>query len=236
MRWKRRARPRAGDLKPGHTRAQILYYLAENLNARSDEFARRLVSMTGAKIKDAQAEVEAALDRLFTYAAYCDKYGGEIKETTLRGIVMGLHEPVGVIGIACPDDAPLLSFVSLVAPAIARGNTVIVIPSERFPLSATDFYQVLETSDVPAGVVNIVTGARDTLIRTLADHDNVDAVWYFGSAEGSTLVEKQSAGNMKRTWVNYGLARDWFDAEQGAGEEFLIEATEVKNIWVPTGE
>ncbi len=223
-------------LKPGHTRAQILYYLAENLNARSDEFARRLVSMTGAKLKDAQAEVEAALDRLFTYAAYCDKYGGEIKETTLRGITMGLHEPVGVIGIACPDDAPLLSFISLIAPAIARGNPVVVIPSERYPLSATDFYQVLETSDVPAGVVNIVTGARDALIKTLADHDNVDAVWYFGSAEGSTLVEKQSAGNMKRTWVNYGLARDWFDEDQGAGEEFLIEATEVKNIWVPTGE
>ena len=119
--------------KPGHTRAQILYYIAENLNARADEFARRLVSMTGAKLKDAQAEVEAALERLFTYAAYCDKYGGEIKETTLRGIVMGLHEPVGVIGIACPDDAPLLGFVSLVAPAIARGNTVVVIPSERYP-------------------------------------------------------------------------------------------------------
>ncbi|MEO8394881.1 MAG: aldehyde dehydrogenase, partial [Chloroflexota bacterium] len=223
-------------LKNGHARAQILYYIAENLNARSDEFARRLMSMTGAKIKDAQAEVEAALDRLFTYAAYCDKYGGEIKETTLRGIVMGLHEPVGVIGIACPDDAPLLGFVSLFAPAIARGNTVVVVPSERFPLSATDFYQVLETSDVPAGVVNIVTGARDTLIKTLADHDNVDAVWYFGSAEGSTLVEKQSAGNMKRTWVNYGIARDWFDTDQGAGEEFLVEATQVKNIWVPTGE
>ena len=85
-------------------------------------------------------------------------------------------------------------------------------------------------------MVNIVTGARDTLIKTLADHDNVDAVWYFGSAEGSTLVEKQSAGNMKRTWVNYGIARDWFDADQGAGEEFLQEATQVKNIWVPTGE
>ncbi len=222
--------------KSGHARAQILYYIAENLNARSDEFARRLVSMTGAKLKDAQAEVEASIERLFTYAAYCDKYGGEIQETTLRGITMGLHEPVGVIGIACPDDAPLLGFVALFAPAMSRGNTVVVVPSEQFPLSATDFYQVLETSDVPDGVVNIVTGARDTLIKTLADHDNVDAVWYFGSGEGSTLVEKQSAGNMKRTWVNYGIARDWLDADQGAGEEFLQEATQVKNIWVPTGE
>ncbi len=198
-------------LKPGHTRAQILYYIAENLGARSDEFARRLVAMTGAKLKDAQAEVEASIERLFTYAAYCDKYGGSVQETPLRGVTLGLHEPVGVIGIACPDDAPLLAFVSLFAPAIARGNTVVVIPSERFPLSATDFYQVLETSDVPNGVVNIVTGERDVLIKTLADHDNVDAVWYFGSAAGSKLVEERSAGNMKRTWVDYGIARDWFD-------------------------
>ncbi len=223
-------------LKPGHSRAQILYYIAENLNARADEFARRLVAMTGCKLKEAQAEVEASMERLFTYAAYCDKYGGAIQETPMRGMTLGLHEPVGVIGIACPDEAPLLAFVSLFAPAVARGNTVVIVPSERFPLSATDFYQVLETSDVPNGVVNIVTGARDTLIKTLADHDNVDAVWYFGSAAGSKLVEERSAGNMKRTWVDYGIARDWFDAEQGAGEEFLQEATQVKNIWVPTGE
>ena len=119
-------------LKPGHTRAQILYYLAENLNARSDEFARRLVSMTGAKLKDAQAEVEAALDRLFTYAAYCDKYGGEIKETTLRGIVMGLHEPVGVIGIACPDDAPLLA-----SSRWSLRRLRAATPSSSFPRSAS---------------------------------------------------------------------------------------------------
>jgi aldehyde dehydrogenase (NAD+) len=222
--------------RTGHARAQILYYIGENLSARADEFARRLVAGTGGKLKDAQAEVEASIDRLFTYAAYCDKYGGEIKETPLRGVVLGLHEPMGVIGIACPDEAPLLAFVSLVAPAVARGNTVVVIPSERYPLSATDFYQVLETSDLPAGVINIVTGSRETLLKTLADHDNVDAVWAFGSASASAMVEKLSAGNMKRTWVDYGIARDWFDAEQGAGEDFLFEATQVKSIWVPSGE
>ncbi len=222
--------------RTGHTRAQILYYIGENLSARADEFARRLVAMTGAKLKDAQAEVEASIERLFTYAAYCDKYGGEIKETPLRGVTLGLNEPVGVIGIACPDAAPLLSFVSLVFPAVARGNTVVVIPSERYPLSATDFYQVLETSDLPAGVINIVTGAREALVKTLADHDNVDGVWAFGSAQMSATVEKLSAGNMKRTWVDYGIGRDWFDAEQGEGEDFLIEATQVKSIWVPSGE
>ena len=220
----------------GHARAQILYYIAENLNARADEFARRISAMTGETLEGAQREVELSVERLFTYAAYADKYGGEIQETTLRGIVLAMHEPVGVIGIVCPDEFPLLAFVSLVAPAIARGNTVVVIPSEQHPLSATDFYQVLETSDVPGGVVNIVTGARDHLTKTLVEHDNVDAVWYFGSAEGSAQVEALSVGNLKRTWVGYGLSRDWTSEDQGAGDEFLHEATQVKNVWVPTGE
>ncbi|MBK9746422.1 MAG: aldehyde dehydrogenase family protein [Chloroflexi bacterium] len=222
--------------KTGHSRAQILYYIAENLSARADEFAQRISAQTGADEAAAQTEVSAAISRLFTYAAYCDKYGGEIQETPLRGVTMALHEPIGVIGIACPDEAPLLAFVSLFAPAIARGNSVVILPSEKSPLSATDFYQVLETSDVPAGVVNIVTGERATLIKTLAEHDAVDAVWYFADAAGSAFVEKASAENMKRTWVSYGLPRDWQSEEQGAGEDFLFNATQVKNIWIPTGE
>jgi len=140
------------------------------------------------------------------------------------------------MGIVTPDDAPLLAFVSLVAPAIARGNAVVVVPSERFALAATDFYQVLDTSDVPAGVVNIVTGRRDELAAVLAAHDDVASIWYFGGAKGSAEIEKLSAGNMKRTWTDHGQARDWYDARQGAGEEFLREATQVKNIWVPYGE
>jgi aldehyde dehydrogenase (NAD+) len=223
-------------MRHGFNRSQILYFIAENLDARNAEFVKRIVEMTGRTQKSAQAEVDAAVGRLFTYAAYADKYGGTIQETTLRGITVAVNEPVGVIGIACPDEYPLLGFVSLMAPAIARGNTVVIIPSERFPLSATDFYQVLDTSDVPGGVVNIVTGDRDHLVKTLIQHEDVDSVWYFGSAEGSYWVEYESASNMKRTWVGYGLPRDWMDIEQGEGHEFLHEATQVKNIWVPTGE
>ena len=195
-----------------------------------------IVEMTGRTQKSAQAEVDTAVERLFTYAAWADKYGGTVQETTLRGITVAVNEPVGVIGIACPDEYPLLGFVSLMAPAIARGNTVVMIPSQRFPLSATDFYQVLDTSDVPGGVVNIVTGDRDHLTKTLVQHEDVDAVWYFGSAEGSYHVENESTANMKRMWVGYGLPRDWMDREQGEGHEFLHESTQVKNIWVPTGE
>ncbi len=223
-------------MRHGYNRSQILYFIAENLDARNAEFVKRIVEMTGRTQKSAQAEVDAAVERLFTYAAWADKYGGNIQETTLRGITVAVNEPVGVIGIACPDEMPLLGFISLMAPAIARGNTVVMIPSQKYPLSATDFYQVLDTSDVPGGVVNIVTGDRDHLTKTLVQHEDVDAVWYFGPAEGSYWVEYESGANMKRTWVGYGLPRDWMNREQGEGHEFLHEATQVKNIWVPTGE
>ncbi|MBI5958512.1 MAG: aldehyde dehydrogenase family protein [Chloroflexi bacterium] len=218
-----------------HERAQILYYIAENLAIRSDEFAQRLVSMTGCTAKTAQHEIDLSIDRLFTYAAWADKFGGTVQETTLRGLVVATHDYLGVIGIVCPDEYPLLAFVSLVAPAIARGNTIVAIPSAKYPLCATDFYQILETSDLPAGVINIVTGSRDHLTRTLVEHEDVDAVWYFGSAEGSYFVELLSVANLKRTWVSYGKSIDWTDRHQGAGEEFLRAAIQVKNTWVPTG-
>ncbi|HHH82147.1 MAG TPA: aldehyde dehydrogenase family protein [Chloroflexi bacterium] len=222
-------------MRHGHNRSQILYFIAENLGARGEEFGDRLRAMTGCSQKAAQREVQASVERLFTYAAWADKYGGSVQETTLRGITVGVHEPVGVLGIACPDEFPLLAFVSLMAPAIARGNTVVMIPSERHPLSATDFYQVLDTSDVPPGVVNIVTGDRDHLTKTLVQHEDVDGIWYLGDSRGSYYVEYESAANMKRTWVGYGIPRDWLDPAQGEGHEFLHEAVQVKNIWVPTG-
>jgi aldehyde dehydrogenase (NAD+) len=180
--------------------------------------------------------VQASISRLFSYAAWADKYEGVVHRPPLRGAVLALPEPIGVIGMACPDEYPLLGFVSLVAPAIAMGNTIVVIPSPQSPLSATDCYQVLETSDLPAGVVNIVTGDRDALSQVLADHGDVDSMWYFGPLEGCRRVELASAGNMKRTWVSYGHPRDWLDTIQGEGQEFLRESTQVKNIWIPYGE
>jgi aldehyde dehydrogenase (NAD+) len=176
------------------------------------------------------------MERLFTYAAHADKYDGAAHQVPIRGLALALPEPLGVVGVVCPDEAPLLALVSLMAPLIAMGNRVVVVPSETAPLAATDLYQVLETSDLPAGVVNIVTGARDVLAKTLAEHDGVDALWYVGPASGSALVERLSVGNLKQTWVNDGRRRDWFDREQGEGAEYLRHATQVKNIWVPYGE
>ncbi len=219
-----------------HNRAQILYYIAENLSIREDEFARRIVQQTGRFYADAVSEVQVSISRLFSYAAWADKFEGAVHRPPMRGAVLAMPEAIGVMAMICPDEYPLLGFVSLVAPAIAMGNTLVVVPSQQSPLSATDFYQVLETSDLPDGVVNIVTGDRDTLSQVLADHDDVDALWYLGTVEGCKNVELASAGNMKRTWVNYGHPRNWFDPVQGEGEEFLRESTQVKNIWIPYGE
>ena len=217
----------------GHLRAQILYYVAENLSARAEEFAGRLDAMVGGK--SGRDEVETAIRRLFTYAAWADKYDGQVHGVPIRGVALAMKEPVGVIGALCPAEAPLLGLVSCMAPAIAMGNRVILSASEPFPLAATDFMQVLETSDIPGGVVNILTGPQADLAETLAGHMDVDAVWSFGAAELSGIVEAASASNIKRTWVNNGMARDWNGAA-GEGREFLQAATEVKNVWVPYGE
>ena len=220
----------------GHARAQVLYYLAENLAIREEEFANRLMQLLGVSRADAVKEVNLSIQRIYTYAAYADKNDGNVHHTLSRHVTMAMPEALGVIGLVCPDQAPLLGFISMVAPAIAMGNRVIVIPSETAPLSATDMYQIMETSDLPGGVVNIVTGKKDELAGVLANHDDVDGLWYFGTKEGSTMIERAAAENMKRTWVNYGKQRNWFDDHKGEEEQFLRKATEIKNIWVPYGE
>ncbi|WP_374358404.1 aldehyde dehydrogenase family protein [Pseudoduganella danionis] len=217
-----------------HNRAQVLYYIAENLAARADEFAARIAAMTGDR--NAEKEVQASIERLFYYAAWADKYDGLAHQPPMHGITVALNEPIGVIGIVCPNEAPLLGFISLVAPAIAVGNRVVVVPSEAHPLSATDLYQVFDTSDLPGGVVNIITGSADELARTLATHSDIDAVWrHDGSAAGCAEVERLSAGSLKRTWVGGAKGRDWYSTAQAGGRAVLAHATQVKNIWIPYG-
>ena len=219
-----------------HGRAQVLYFIAENLSARAEEFAKRL-AQAGASTGDAKREVEASLERIFFYAAHADKYDGRIHSTnSKKQTTLAMNEPYGVMGLVCSDANPLLSLISVVMPALAMGNRVVLVASQSMPLIATDFYQVLDTSDVPVGVVNIVTGARDELAKTLAEHDEVAALWYHSDVAGSAMVEKASAGNVKPTWVNNGKSIDWFNAEQGQGHEYLRRATQVKNIWIPYGE
>jgi aldehyde dehydrogenase (NAD+) len=218
-----------------HNRAQILYYIAENLSVRTDEFAARLSSLTGDRRSAAKTEVDKAIARLFTFAAWADKYEGTVHKPPFRGLALAMNEPVGVIGIVAPEAPAFLPFVTLMAAALTTGNTAVMIPSESGALLATDLYQVLDTSDVPGGVVNIVTGDRMKLGLELAKHDAVDALWSFGPQAMAEAYEKASTGNLKQTWCET-VARDWTDDRISAGRDVLGHATQVKNIWVPYGE
>ncbi|MEJ8852972.1 aldehyde dehydrogenase family protein [Variovorax robiniae] len=218
----------------GHARAQVLYFIAENLEAQRARFVAALAQVQ--PVVDAQREFDASIETLFHYAAWADKFDGAVHQPPMHGIVAALNEALGVIGIVCPDEAPLLGLVALAAPAIALGNRVVLLPSTTLPTIATDLYQVLDTSDLPGGVLNIVTGPVAALASTLASHADVDAIWrHDGDAAGCAEVECLSIANLKRTWVGGGKGRVWADPAQGRGPEFLRHASQVKNIWVPYG-
>ena len=217
-----------------HARAQVIYYLAENMIQRRDEIAHRLAAAVGEE--GAGVEADLSIERIFSYAAWADKYEGVVHHPPGRNITIAMPEPVGTVAILAPDEAPLLGLLSLVLPAIAMGNTVVAVPSERHPLIQGDLYQMLDTSDVPAGVVNLVAGRAAELGKTLAEHDGVDAIWCFRSDEEAAMVRAASIGNMKQVWTNDGHAYDWFDRTHAEGRWFLQHATQVKNIWVPYGE
>ncbi len=217
-----------------HNRAQVLYYCAENLSQRRDEVVHRLASTVGAK--QAAAELDLSIERIFSYAAWADKFDGAVHNPPFRNIAIAMNEPLGTMGIICPTEVPLLGFLSLVLPALAMGNTVIAVPSESYPLIAGDLYQLFDTSDVPAGAVNIVTGYSSQLLKVLAEHDDVDAVWSFGDEASAVAAKAMSIGNLKQVWTNEGRAIDWFNPKLAEGRWFLEHATQVKNIWVPYGE
>ena len=219
-----------------HNRAQVIFYIAENLSAREDEFVRRISQLSGKDEAAARAELDLCINRIYTYAAMSDKYDSQVHSTPMRNITLAMKEPLGVIGIIAPEEAGLLGFISTVMPAIAMGNRVVVVPSRHYALLATDFYQVLDTSDLPGGVINIISGDQAVLAEVLAKHYDIEGIWYWGSRQGSKMIEEEAAATMKRTWVNYGLYHDWEDDEQGQGESFLRKATEIKNIWIPYGE
>ncbi len=221
--------------KTAHLRAQILYYLGENLDYRRNEFADRLRQMTGVNTAAAKKEVDLSIERLFAFAGWADKYDGAVHNVPIRAVSVAMVEPIGVIGIVAPNEAPLLAAMSMLAPAVAMGNPVVLVPSENHSLAMTDLYQVIQTSDVPGGVINIVTGQSEVLAKTLAEHDGVDAMWFAGSQAGSAMVEKSSVGNLKRTWTSLGKAIDWNDNDKLAGDYFLEQATQIKNVWIPYG-
>jgi aldehyde dehydrogenase (NAD+) len=217
-----------------HNRAQVLYYCAENLSQRRDEIAHHLAAVVGEK--QAASEVDLSIERIFSYAAWADKFDGALHNPPFRNVAIAMNEAIGTVGIICPRQAPLLGFLSLVMPALAVGNTVIAVPSEAYPLIMGDLYQLFDTSDLPGGALNIVTGYVSQLLKTLAEHDDVDAIWCFGDDANAAAAKAMSIGNLKQVWTNEGRVIDWFNPKLAEGRWFLEHATQVKNIWVPYGE
>jgi len=217
-----------------HNRAQVLYYVAENLSQRREDIARRLAAFVDEA--QAAAEVNLGIERIFSYAAWADKFDGAVHNPPFRNIAIAMNEPIGTVGVICPNEAPLLGFLSVVTPLLAAGNTVIAVPSETYPLITGDLYQLFDTSDLPGGAVNIVTGYVSQLLKTIAEHDDVDAIWCFADEASAAAAKSFSVGNLKQVFTNEGRAIDWFDVKQGEGRWFLEHAVQVKNMWVPYGE
>ena len=217
-----------------HNRAQILFYIAENLSQRALEITQRLTAAVGEK--QAAQEVQISIERLFSYAAWCDKFDGAVHNPPFRNISIAMNEPIGTVGVLCPHETPLLGFFSLALPLIAAGNTIVAVPSETYPLISGDLYQIFETSDLPAGVINLVTGRSSELLKVLAEHDDLDAIWCHGDDALCSTAKALSAGNLKQVFTNEGRTIDFFNTQQSEGRWYLQHAYQVKNIWVPYGE
>ena len=211
----------------GHMRAQILYFLAENLSARADEFDARLSAQTGGK-----GETGQAVRHLFRWAAWADKHDGRTLGVPTSGMALALNTPQGNIGAFAAEDSPLIALAQIIGATLATGNRLILIAPETAPLTATDLYQIIDTSDIPGGVVNILTGSHIDLAPDVAGHMDIDAVWSFSSADISATLEREAARDLKRTWVNYGRSRDWSSAD---ARPFLNAATDTQTIWIPFG-
>ncbi len=218
-------------------RAQILYYLAENLQDRKNTFSSLLSSLIGILQKDAEKEFDQSIERLFYYGAMADKFEGSIHNPPIRGLTLAVKEPIGVVANILNDDFPLLSLITTIGANFAAGNASIIVPGQTTSLLATELYQLLETSDVPAGYINILTTKQNSLNKILAEHENIDGIWYFSENNNERLkVIQSTTSNLKRSWCPQSKNLDWSSKEEDFLKEFLYQSTQVKNIWIPYGE
>ena len=218
-------------------RSQILFYLAENLQQREKTFVDLLVALRGSSPVNASKEFSQSCERLFYYAAMADKFEGNVHNPPMRGLTLAMKEPLGVMTSILSDDSPLLNLVTVMGSVFSTGNTNIIVPGQKTSLIATELYQVLDTSDVPGGYVNILTAKENELNKTLSQHENIEGIWYFGadSAQRSEIV-KNTTSNIKRYWCPEEKHHDWTNASEEFLNEFLYQSTQVKNIWIPYGE
>jgi acyl-CoA reductase-like NAD-dependent aldehyde dehydrogenase len=216
-------------------RSQILYRIAEMLETRALQFEAELISL-GFKAEQASAEVAASIDRMIYYAGWCDKYNqvfSSVNPVASSHFNFSSTEPVGVVSVIAPESSALLGLVSVIAPIIAGGNTCVVLASNSLPLCAITFAEVLATSDLPAGVVNILTGERKELTAQFSTHMDVNAIYLESSSSVEIAqTEKEAAGNVKRVRLEH--ARDWFDLEAESPYR-ILDFLEIKTTWHPVG-
>ena len=218
--------------KTAFNRSQILYRIAEMLEGRRDQFIAELVKQ-GSTQKQAGEEVNLSIDRIVYYAGWCDKYlqvFSSVNPVSSSHFNFSLQEPVGVVGVIAPQDTSLIGLVSAILPIIAGGNTCLVLASENIPLCSITFAEVLNSSDVPGGVVNILTGNEKELIETFASHMDINSVFYGGgSKENTTLIQELAVVNVKR--VHY-YAMNW-STEDGQSVYLINDFQEIKTTWHP---
>lgn len=217
-----------------YNRGQILYRMAEMLASRADEFAGKIRLQTGVPADSAQKEVVAAIERLLFYCGWADKYVGHVNPITQTDFNISYPEPVGVVALITPNTWPLLGLISKLAPALAAGNTMVLVPSETYPLTATDFIEVLETSDIPSGVINIVTGKHAELAPVLAGHRAVNLIDFSGRTELAKEIEELSIANLKRTYTGAHPTTDWL-SPAAQGRHWLRRYMEFKTVWITSG-
>lgn len=215
----------------GYARAQILYFLAENMEEARGSLEHALVAR-GQSPAEAQAEIKAAIAAIGMAAAWADKFEGTVHPVPQRALCYTRPEALGTVGVVLPDESPLLAAAVACGAALAMGNSVVCLPSRHNPLPVLELMRIMEASDIPGGVWNVVTGELSEVLPALAEHDGVASVWCFGEESACADVEKFSVGNLKQTWCLGGKKLDWVSAPYG---EFLRRATQVKNVWVPYG-
>ncbi|XP_076609675.1 aldehyde dehydrogenase family 16 member A1 [Chaetodon auriga] len=227
--------------KSPSARAQSLFSLAKGLEAKRRDMAASISAQTGVTMDEAEKELELSISRLSDWAAYCDKIQGGVPPVPQSGSALSLPEALGVVGVVLPDKNPLLSMVTLLGSAIATGNAVIMVPSQKHPLPALAFIQVLQASDLPAGLVNIVTGGRDQLTVALANHSVIKAIWYWGSAEGCQYLQYTCTSPLKTLRLfcqkdeeGKDGGNDWTQSQSSFLEEMWRNAVQWKSVWFPT--
>ena len=215
-------------------RGQILYRIAEMLEGRKSQFIDELI-LSGCLKSEAKNEVEQSIDRLIYYAGWSDKFRqifSSVNPVSSNHFNFSSHQAVGIVSVIAPNKSPLLGLVSLITPIIVGGNTCVVLASEKKPMVSISFAEVLNTSDVPSGVVNILTGKRDELLEYFASHMDVNAIIYCGDDQDQIKnIENLSAENLKRVAI---YNRNNWSGENSQSPYFIEKFQEVKTTWHPT--